>query len=45
LLDGRLEVMVMKAVPGKSWASLENKKLTRQELMERRNMSVDRFYL
>ena len=34
----------MKAVPGKSWPTLENKKLTRQELMERRNMSVDRYY-
>lgn len=44
LLDGRLEVMVMKATPGQQWASLENKQLTRQELMTRRNASVDRYY-
>ena len=44
LLDGRLEVYLIKKVPGKTWATLEVQGLSKQEIMQRRNTSVDRYY-
>jgi len=44
LLDGRLEVFLIKKVPGKTWETLEVQSLTKQEIMQRRNASVDRYY-
>lgn len=43
LLDDRLEVLLYKKVPGKSWATLEVQGLTKQEIMKRRNECIDRF--
>lgn len=43
LLDDRLEVLVHKKVPGRSWSSLEILNQTKQELMQRRNESIDRY--
>jgi DNA helicase IV len=44
LLDGRLDIYVIKKVAGRSWPTLEVQDLTKPELMKRRNESVDRFY-
>lgn len=43
-LDGRLDIYVIKKVAGRSWPTLEVQDLTKQELMKRRNESVDRYY-
>lgn len=42
LLDERLEVLIAKKVPGK-WLTLEVQGLTKPELMNRRNDSIERY--
>ena len=45
LLDDRLEIFLMKQEVGKMWDSLEldSSTVTRQEAIDRRNLSIDRF--
>ena len=44
LIDSKLEVFLMKGTPGAKWEQLEISNLTRQQVMTRRQKSVDEFH-
>ena len=44
LLDGRLEVYLIKAQSNVKWTHLEVQGLSRQEVIQRRNASLDAYY-
>jgi hypothetical protein len=44
LVDGRLEVYLIKAKSNVKWTHLEVQGLSRQEVIKRRNASIDAYY-